>query len=165
MASEEVVRQMMDSLRRVVQALRTSHRAAGSFKLTGAQLWVLNLLGESEAPLSVRDIAAGTRTDPSTVSVVLSRLERRGLVTRKRSAKDSRRLEIRLTKRGHAVNANAPSPVAQAKLIDALERLSNRDATKFAALLAHIVEAMGVADEPVRMIFDDQINRRPRRSR
>jgi len=41
----------MDSFRRIVRALRSSHRAAGDVALTGAQLFVLTTLGASSQPM------------------------------------------------------------------------------------------------------------------
>lgn len=77
--------EIMDSFRRIVRALRSSHRAAGDLDLTGAQLFVLATLGTAVGPMGVKELAERTRTDQSTVSVVVGRLVDRGLVKRVRS--------------------------------------------------------------------------------
>ncbi|HEX9162405.1 MAG TPA: MarR family transcriptional regulator, partial [Thermoanaerobaculia bacterium] len=79
---DDRTRRLMDDFRRIVQALRSSHRAATRAKITGAQLFVLNTLGTAKGPLSISEVAEKTRTDPSTVSVVVDKLVRRGLVRR-----------------------------------------------------------------------------------
>ena len=155
MANEKVVKEIMDSVRRIVQALRTSHRAAGSMKLTGAQLFVIASLGAGEGPLSVGELARRTRTDQSTVSVVVSRLVEKGLIKRGTSSRDSRRVELSLTAKGRALQKRAPTTVPQQKLARALEHLPPRDAATLSKLLMGIVADMGEADVPAPMLFED----------
>lgn len=150
------IAELMDSFRRIVQALRSSHRAATDLDLTGAQLFVLHALHEAGVALSVSELASLTRTDPSTVSAVAGRLVERGLVQRVRAIEDNRRVELSITRKGRALRRRAPRTVAQKRLIAALERLSDRDAATLSRLLAVIVEAMGEADAPAAMLFDEQ---------
>ncbi|HKB79660.1 MAG TPA: MarR family transcriptional regulator [Thermoanaerobaculia bacterium] len=154
MPKDERAATLMDAFRRIVHALRSSHRAARYLNLTGAQLFVLNALHETGRPLSVGELAGRTRTDPSTVSVVVSRLVKRGLVQRVRAAEDSRRAELTLTRSGRALQRKAPTTVAQEKLAEALEGLSPRDAATLERILAHIVNTMGEAEAPAPMLFD-----------
>ena len=65
MRRELLVRHLMDDLRRIVRALRSSHRAAGYLTLTGAQLFVIKVLGEAGRPLSVNELAEATETTQS----------------------------------------------------------------------------------------------------
>jgi DNA-binding MarR family transcriptional regulator len=155
----------MDSFRRIVQSLRSSHRAAAYHNLTGAQLFVMHALHAAGHPLSVGELAAFTRTDPSTVSVVVGRLVRKGLVQSIRSAADSRRAELSLTKKGEALQKKVPVTVAQERLLDALEDLSDHDAATLEQILGRIVEVMGESDQPAPMMFDGDGPRRPSRKR
>ena len=154
MANAERVAQLMDSFRRIVQSLRSSHRAAEYHNLTGAQLFVLHALHDAARPLSVGELATRTRTDPSTVSVVVGRLVRKGLVQSVRSSKDSRRAELSLTKRGEALQKKAPATVAQERLLTALEELNERDAVLLERILLEIVDIMGESDARPSMMFD-----------
>jgi DNA-binding MarR family transcriptional regulator len=165
MANEAAVRELMDSFRRIVHALRSSHRAAAYLNATGAQLFILTTLRESDRPLSITELAARTRTDQSTVSKVLVRLVQRGLVTRRRSSDDQRRVELSLTPRGRALQKRVPAIPAQKKLLESLQKLGTRDAAVFVRIMKEIVRAMGVADEPAKMMFDDEerVKSRPRR--
>jgi DNA-binding MarR family transcriptional regulator len=145
----------MDSFRRIVRALRSSHRAASDLDLTGAQLFILTTLGASREPMSVKDLAVATRTDQSTASVVVGRLVDRGLVKRVRSTVDTRRMELSLTARGKALQRKTPTTVAQTRLAEALGRLSAADAAALSRILNVVVDMMGEADAPAPMLFDD----------
>ncbi len=155
----------MDNFRRIVQSLRSSHRAARYLNLTGAQLFVIHALHDAGRPLSVGELAAHTGTDPSTVSVVVGRLVRKRLVQSVRSAEDSRRAELSLTKKGRALQRKAPVTVAQERLLQALEELPERDAIILDRLLARIVEVMGESQERASMMFDSDPSVRPIRKR
>jgi DNA-binding MarR family transcriptional regulator len=160
----ETATDALDSLRRIVHALRSSHRAAAGLELTGAQLFVLTTLGASAKPMSVGELAECTRTDQSTVSVVVGRLIKRGLVHRARSAEDTRRVDLTLTARGKGVLRKTPTTVAQRKLADALSDLAASESAELARILKEIVDAMGEADAPARMMFDEASPRKRRRA-
>lgn len=156
MQRDAVVRNLMDSFRRIVQALRSSHRVAGRLDLTGAQLFVINVLGEAGRPMSVNDLAEATKTTQSTVSAVTARLIERGLIHSERAADDARRAEVSLTARGRALHRKAPATVAQLRLAEAIKALPARDAQALQGLLDGIVARMGLGDEPAGMMFDDE---------
>jgi DNA-binding MarR family transcriptional regulator len=162
-ASENPVKEIMDSVRRIVQALRSSHRAAGGMKLTGAQLFVIATLGDANGPLSVGELARRTRTDQSTVSVVVSRLVEKELVRRGTSSEDNRRVDLSLTPKGKALQKRAPVTVPQQRLAEALERLSARDAATLSRLLSAIVADMGESDQPAHMLFEEPARKRSKK--
>src|SRR5205809_4312238 len=108
---------ILDSIRRLVRLLRLADRAAqNELGLSGAQLFVLQELGRSPS-LSLNELAERTRTDQSSVSVVVTRLVESGHVTRDRDTRDARRLVLNLTKTGKALLQKAP-PAAQMAMID-----------------------------------------------
>jgi len=152
---EALNRQMMDDFRRIVQALRTSHRIAENLELTGAQLFVLSVLSEADGPLGVGDVARETQTDPSTASVVVGRLVDAGYVKRARSARDTRRTELSLTAKGHALRRRHPQSAPQRRLARALSRLSPAAAKTLAEILAGIVDDMELRQEPAPMMFSE----------
>lgn len=151
----ETAREIMDAFRRIVHALRSSHRAAGDIELTGAQLFVLVTLGAAASPMGVKELAERSRTDQSTVSVVVGRLVDRGLIKRVSSTVDTRRVELSLTARGRKLQCKTPVTVAQTKLAEALAQFSSADAATLSRLLKVIVERMGEADTPAPMLFDE----------
>jgi len=161
---DELTRQIMDNFRRIVQALRTSNRVAEHFDLTGAQLFVLSVLHETDQPMSIVGIARETQTDPSTVSVVVGKLVERGYVKRTRSDEDTRRAALTLTARGRALHRTYPQSLPQLRLAKALARLSPADAKKLDRILAIVVEDMGLGDLPAVMMFSNTKTRRVRSS-
>src|ERR1041384_4256440 len=85
---------ILDSIRRLVRLLRLADRAAqNELGLSGAQLFVLQELGKTPS-LSLNELAERTRTDQSSVSVVVTRLVAAGLVARDRDSRDARRLVL-----------------------------------------------------------------------
>ena len=74
--------------------------------LTHPQYLVMLALWE-RSPRSLRDLSEVLRLDPGTLSPLVKRLERTGLVTRARDAKDERTLCLTLTDRGRALRAQA----------------------------------------------------------
>jgi DNA-binding MarR family transcriptional regulator len=152
--SPDNVRQILDALRRIVQSLRVSARAAeANLGLSGAQLFVLQKLSE-ESGLSVNDLAERTLTHQSSVSVVAARLVDKGLCSRERSPKDARRLELSITPAGRAALRRSPL-AAQEKLIEGISRMKDRDRAQLASLLDQLTDLSGIAREPARMFFDN----------
>jgi DNA-binding MarR family transcriptional regulator len=144
----------IDSLRRLVQALRTSsHLAWSELGVSGAQLFVLQQLGDA-APLSLSALAERTHTHASSVSVVVARLVQRGLVARRAAADDARRAELSLTAAGRRLLERAPTPV-QVRLIEALASLPARDRSHLGRTLALLCARAGLADAPATMFFED----------
>src|SRR5690348_6031172 len=88
---------ILDALRRIVQALRVTARAAErQHGISGAQLFVLHQLRDGEA-CSINDLAERTFTHQSSVSTVVSRLVASGHVRRRAADADARRAEVSLT--------------------------------------------------------------------
>jgi len=103
----------MDSLRRVVHAIRIATRASErAFGLSTAQLFVLRQLSAASGQ-SLSDLAARTRTTQSSVSEVVARLVRNGLVSRAPSSIDRRRAVLSLTAAGESILANAPETIQE----------------------------------------------------
>ena len=144
---------VLDSLRRIVHALQRSHRMAEQrWDISAAQLLVLQQLSDG-SPLSINELAERTYTHQSTVSVVVTRLVRRRLVTRTRADDDARRTEITLTQRGRVLLARAMQ-LAQTRLMEAVGRLNRTDLHSLAGCLAALTTELGIAEEPAGMFFE-----------
>jgi len=155
---------ILDSIRRLVRLLRLSDRAAQTeVGLSGAQLFVLQELFRSPS-LSLNELAERTRTDQSSVSVVVTRLVDSGLVSRDRDARDARRLVLNLTKSGRSAVQKAPG-VAQERIIEIVERLPANDRKRFAEAFEHLVAELGAEAGAAPMLFveDDEPRRRLRK--
>ncbi|HUJ00352.1 MAG TPA: MarR family winged helix-turn-helix transcriptional regulator [Usitatibacter sp.] len=150
----------LDALRSIVRALRlNSHAVERRIGLTGAQLFVLQQLGEGSAR-SMNELAARTLTHQSSVSVVVSRLVERGLVTRAASAADARRTEIALSPRGRAMLRRAPVTV-QSQLIAGMQKLASARLRALAAGLEQWIAASGIESANPPLLMEDGPAARP----
>ena len=155
---------ILDAIRRLVRHLRLADRAAQSeLGISGAQLFVLAELGKTPA-LSLNDVAARTRTDQSSVSVVVSRLVESGLITRDRDTRDGRRLVLHLTDKGRGLLERAPA-VPQELIINAVDRLPESARRKFADSLTALVDELGAEPGPAPMLFEDDGKTKGRKGR
>ena len=154
------VSEVVDSLRRIVRVLHQSHRIAEQrWQLSAAQLLVMQRLAE-EKTLSVNQLADRTFTHQSTVSVVVTRLVSRGLVRRSRADDDARRAELALTPAGRVLLQRAMTS-ALTKLMDALDDMPESRLRVIGSCLNRVVDALGVAEEPAGMFFEDGLAAEP----
>lgn len=150
----EVIGRTLVSIRRLVRTLRTTavsvERETG---LSTAQTFVLQLLLEAPAE-SMNELAERTSTDQSSVSVVVSRLEAKGLVSRLASATDARRTQVVITNAGVALMHRKP-PTVQERLTRALTGMPPSSLELLASELNRLVALMGADEEPATLIFED----------
>src|SRR5471030_1999964 len=140
-------RSVLDSIRRIVRALRVSSRAAEkNVGLSGAQVFILQQLAHAET-LSVNDVAARTFTHQSTVSEVVQRLVDKKLVERRQSKQDGRRAELSLTAAGAAHlkklsggQGAKSGELFQLRLIAALGKMTAPRRAQLSALLQELVD-------------------------
>jgi DNA-binding MarR family transcriptional regulator len=153
----------MNAVRGIVRALRMSTRSIeGELGISLAQLFVLQQLADgatrADAAPSIAQLANQTATDPSSVSVVVSRLAARGLCARRSSKSDGRRAEVTITPAGEALLKRAPQPV-QGRMLDALTTMKPERRRELLAGLEEIVTALGIGDEAVAMFFEEERER------
>src|SRR3954468_1971075 len=124
----------MDAIRAIVRALRINTRAIElKIGISLAQLFVLQQVAERPAE-SLNDLAERMATHQSSVSVVVRRLVDRGLVSRRSSTVDKRRVQIAATPAGLLLLRGAPRTI-QSRLIAAMERLDPHERQMLADLL------------------------------
>jgi DNA-binding MarR family transcriptional regulator len=123
-----------------------SKRMALALGVTGPQRLVIRLVGRFPA-LSAGELAATMRTDPSTLTGVLHRLEAARLIRRARDPRDGRRVLLSLTARGRSVDRLNSGTIENA-VKSALRGVSARDVACTARVLrlmaSTIMEAGGV---------------------
>jgi DNA-binding MarR family transcriptional regulator len=103
---------------------RRSRRMEKAIGLTAPQRLVVRFLGRFPG-VSAGQLARALHVDPGTLSASLRRLERRGLVERRRDPADTRRVTLGLTRQGRALDVPRPGTVeaaADALLTDASPR-------------------------------------------
>jgi len=96
-------------------AYLTMHRRANAefarLGLTADQFVILTALAEADA-VTQKELARRTASDANTMSELLGRLERRGLVARKRDASDGRSRRVSLTASGRELRQGAWDGIA-----------------------------------------------------
>jgi len=141
MQSNADVRAALDAFRRIVQALRTDARHGDRRgPISHAQLFALQQIARYPRS-SINDIAARTFTHQSSVSVVVQRLVRRGLVEKIAASDDRRRHSLVVTAAGRRVLRRAAIAVPE-RLIAALSALPAAEGRAFAEALSRIAEAV-----------------------
>jgi DNA-binding MarR family transcriptional regulator len=89
------------------ESRRITKELAKRADLTGPQLTVVKLL-ETVGDLSLSELSEKIRAQNSTVTGIIDRMEREGLVTRERSKEDRRVVHIRLTPKGQELARGIP---------------------------------------------------------
>jgi DNA-binding MarR family transcriptional regulator len=114
------------------------------YNISSAQLNCLLSLYEN-GPLPPSQIAKLIMINSSTVTGIIDRLEQKGLVKRLRISDDRRIITVELTKSGKLLAENAPPPI-QWKIIDGLNRVSERDIKQIASTLTKLTNMLDVQD-------------------
>lgn len=145
---------IVNALRRIVRAIELySQDVYKNFGLTGPQLWALKTLHRRGA-LATTDLAQALAVQPSTLSVLVDRLEKRGFVRRIRPREDRRFVEIELTAQGVALAARAPEP-AQGRLLHGLRGLPPRELRAIRSSVNRLVDMMEASDVEARFFYSD----------
>jgi DNA-binding MarR family transcriptional regulator len=135
----------------LAQSARSVERRTG---ITNAQLFVLQLLA-SEPVLSINELASRASTQQSTISLLVTRLARAGLVRRERSDDDARRARVALTAKGQRMVRRAPTP-PMARMIAAVETLSPTDLRGLERGVAALLRAMNIKTSGDRLMFESR---------
>ncbi len=137
-------RQIVAALRRITRAIDLrSRRLLHECGLTAPQLATLRVVFEQQA-ITASALAAELHLGPPTVTGILDRLERRGLVQRIRGERDRRSIAVQLTDEGHDVLQRAPR-LLEGKFQRGLAELPAWEQTQILANLQRIADMMGVS--------------------
>jgi DNA-binding MarR family transcriptional regulator len=155
----DVYKEVLVALRQILRTTASqSKRLARETGLTTAQFVSLQAIGGA-GEMSAGDLARALNLTQATVTAVVTRLERRGLIARRRAEQDKRRVIVSLTASGEALLAAAPTslqarlaerfgalaPWEQLHILAAVQRLAAlMDATPLEA--APVLDAGSIAD-------------------
>ena len=135
----EKYEQLLISLRRVIRAIDIHSRQLNKQSgLTGPQLMVMQKIAQLDAPLA-KQIAQEITLSAATVTTIIDRLESRGLVVRRRSETDKRKVHLSLSEAGQVLLSGSPKPLQdhfikryqnleeweQSQLLSAVERIAS----------------------------------------
>ena len=143
--------QVLTSLRRVIRATDLhSRRLAKTSGLTAPQILLLQAIRKLEDSTSGR-LAAEVNLSQATVTNILDRLEKRGLVTRERSTIDKRKVHVHLTPHGDEVLRDAPTPLQEqfAQQFGDLEEWEQTMILSSLQRVAHMMDAAHIDASPV----------------
>jgi len=128
------------------ESRRLTKEVAARHGLTGPQLTVVKML-ETLGELSLSRLSEKIRAQNSTVTGIVDRMEREGLVARARSTSDRRVVQITLTARGHQLAREVKVEPIQI-FREALVGLSRDDAKDLLRILTKLANR-------VRQMVDD----------
>ncbi len=137
--------QVVIALRRIIRAVDLHSRVLVTrYGLTGPQLTVLKALRGNEG-VSVTRLGEAVHLSQATVTGILDRLTRAGLVTRQRSTEDRRRMEVWLTDAGRETLGQAP-PALQEHFGGKFRRLPEWEQTMILAAMQRLVAILEARD-------------------
>ncbi len=120
------------------ESRRVTKDVARQHGLTGPQVTALKIL-EELGTLSLSELSARMSAKNSTITGIVDRMERDGLVKRERSESDRRVVHLRATARGRAIAASVPV-TAMEIFSAALRALPARDRRELMRILSSLAE-------------------------
>jgi DNA-binding MarR family transcriptional regulator len=141
--AEEILR----AVRRIVQSTTLhSKRIYRDSGLTVPQLLCLRAIAAAKSvEVTPAQIARQVQLSPATVTGILDRLERYGLILRERLTHDRRKVGLRLTEQGHERLAAQPAPL-QERFLRRLDQLEGGERQRLLGALRQVVDMMEAAD-------------------
>jgi len=129
------------ALRRVIRAtdLHSKHLAKTT-GLTAPQILLLQTI-QNQGQVTIGQIANEMSLSQATVTTILDRLEKRGLVFRERSKTDKRKVHAHLTPEGHDMLKHAPTPL-QDSFAQQFSSLQEWEQTMIIASLQRVAQMM-----------------------
>ena len=137
--------EVLMALRRITRAIdiHSSH-LAHHHGLTAPQLIVLGEISRS-GKITAGQLAENVSLSNATVTGILNRISKRGLIERRRADDDKRRVLVKLTDLGKRALANAPS-LLHDRFVKEFGKLENWEQTSLLSSLQRIASMMEVKD-------------------
>jgi len=143
--------QVLVAIRRIIRAIDLqSKRLVQSHGLTGPQALVIKEVGRG-APLTAGELAHKVSLSQATITDIVKRLEKRGLVVRERSDQDKRQITLRLTTIGREL-LNQSIPLLQEEFeqrFSALQDWEQNQLLSSVQRLAALLDATDIDASPV----------------
>jgi DNA-binding MarR family transcriptional regulator len=137
--------QILVALRRIMRAIDLRSRTLlQDYGLTAPQLVALHAVSRLQ-PVKAGRLAREIHLGQPTVTGIVTRLERRGLLQRSRGEQDRRSIQLRLTSEGERVLRDAPS-LLQDQFRQKLGELKEWERTQILAILQRIASMMDASD-------------------
>lgn len=141
LTSKQRCKEMLVSMRKITQAIsQHSRNLSKRYGMTGPQLVILNEIANRQ-PLSVTELARSISLSQATVTDILNRLDRKGLIERMRDLSDRRRVMIKITRGCSEILSKAP-PALQETFVDRYAALPEWEQLMLLSSLTRIVDLM-----------------------
>ena len=139
--NEFICDDVLISLRKIIQSIDLHSRfLVKQVGLTGPQLIILReVLKSGEIPIG--KLAKTISLSQATVTGILDRLEKRGLVTRQRGETDRRQVFLQVTQPGKALLKNAP-PLMQESFVEAFNQIQDWEQSMILSSLQRLVSML-----------------------
>ncbi|EKF75875.1 MarR family transcriptional regulator [Alcanivorax hongdengensis A-11-3] len=141
------------ALRQIIRATdlysRKLSKVAG---LTSPQLLILQAIA-AHGEMTMGDLANEVTLSQATVTTILDRLEKRGLLGRKRGESDKRRVYAHLTQAGMDIIEKAPTPL-QDEFIARFDRLEEWEQSLILSSLQRVAAMMNAGDIDASPVLD-----------
>jgi DNA-binding MarR family transcriptional regulator len=137
----ELTREVLVALRRIMRAIDLHSRYLMQMHgISGPQLMILQeMLKLGDAPIGT--LATAVSLSQATVTGIMDRLEKRGLITRRRDEEDKRRVLVSITAEGKRLLLAAPPPL-QESFVSEFSRLEDWEQTLILSSLQRVVSMM-----------------------
>ncbi|MBT2987681.1 MAG: MarR family transcriptional regulator [gamma proteobacterium symbiont of Ctena orbiculata] len=141
---DDIGDQVIVALRRVIRAVDLHSRTlVESHGLTGPQALILKALQNGSLPAG--ELATQVSLSQGTVTDILNRLEKRGLIRRNRDTEDRRRVLVEATDAALTLLAQSP-PLLQESFAERFSNLQDWEQTQLLASLQRIAAMMDAED-------------------
>lgn len=141
LSAQQRCHDMLVSLRKITQAITLHSRdLSRRYGLTGPQLIILNEIANHET-ISVTELARSISLSQATVTDILNRLGKRGLIERNRDSVDRRRVTIRTTQACREILSQAPPPL-QETFVESYSSLSEWEQLMILSAFKRVVDLM-----------------------
>ncbi|MBW1942792.1 MAG: MarR family transcriptional regulator [Deltaproteobacteria bacterium] len=146
---EALTREIIFAVRRMLQAKELYTKELNKkYQVSSSQLNCILALDEN-GPLPPSQIARHIMVNSSTVTGIIDRLEKKGLVERKRISYDRRIITIELTEAGKHLAQNAPPPIQQ-RVLDGLKSMPAKEIEQIVHSLKCLTNMLSIQDLDVK---------------
>ncbi|MEY8842074.1 MarR family winged helix-turn-helix transcriptional regulator [Cribrihabitans sp. XS_ASV171] len=141
------------ALRRILRATelfgRDLKQSAG---ITAVQFRVLQIIAEA-GQATAKEISLRMRVSQATVTSLVDKLVREGMVLREKSARDRRQTNIHITAKGRQTLSEAPDPLQQ-RFVRKFSALADWEQSMLVASLERVAEMLDAVDMDASPVLD-----------
>ena len=151
--------EILVQLRQIIRSVNLeSKRIEKEYGISIPQLLCLNFLNEKESfQASHSEIKYFLKLNASSVTSIISRLEKKGYVARLPKRKDKRVGLISITAKGGELLENTPEPLHE-QLSNKLKKLSSEDLSKLNQAFETIIDFLNIEEENIAPIITAEPN-------